>query len=64
MASKDYYLNVFEEAKKEIFPEIDNFEKFCNFKIEKVWLDNLALHTQVVKKSKLIINMEEYCIQL
>ena len=54
LASKDYYLNIFEEAKKEIFPEVDNFEKFCKFKIEKLWLDNLALHTQVVKKKSKI----------
>ena len=38
---------------KKIYKEIDLFEERCDFKIDKKWLDNLALHTQVVKKSEI-----------
>lgn len=50
LASKDYYLTKFKKAISEKFDEIDEFEKKCNFSIDKNWIDNLALHTQVVKK--------------
>jgi len=51
LASKDYYLTKFKKAISEKFDEIDEFEKKCNFSIDKNWIDNLALHTQVVKKN-------------
>jgi predicted O-methyltransferase YrrM len=50
LADKEYYISKHLEAKNKIYVEIDNFEKITSFKIEKDWLDNLALHTQVVKK--------------
>lgn len=53
-AKKEEYLRLAEEAKKEIYPEIDEYEKLKGFKIDKEWLDDLALHTQItVKNSKL-----------
>ena len=54
LASKNYYLNKFEEAKKKNYHEIDNLISVQNFPIDKNWLDNLALHTQVVKKKSQI----------
>ena len=53
-ASKDYYLSIFEKAKNETYLEVEKFEETSGFKIDKSWLDDLALHTQVVKKSQLI----------
>ena len=50
-ASEDYYKSIYNKAKKEKFEIIDNLEIKNGFKIEKDWLDDLALHTQVVKKS-------------
>ena len=50
LASKEYYLAIFEKASSKIFYEIDQFEKKQSFNIDKNWIDNLALHTQIVKK--------------
>lgn len=50
LATKDYYLLVYEKAKNEKFLEIDNLENLTGFNVDKSWLDELALHTQVVKK--------------
>ncbi|MGB0681421.1 MAG: class I SAM-dependent methyltransferase [Magnetovibrionaceae bacterium] len=53
-ADRQGYLALWEEAKARPFPEIDAFEKDQGFAIDKDWLDNLALITQiVVKNSKL-----------
>ena len=53
-ASKQSYIDLWEAAKIIDYPIINNFEKELGFTIEKTWLDNLALHTQVViKKSKI-----------
>jgi len=49
-ASKDYYLDLFIKIKNKNYPKIEEFEKNKNFVVEKSWLDNLALHTQIVKK--------------
>lgn len=54
LASKDYYLSIYEKAKKEKFLEIDILENSTGFKVDKSWLDKLALHTQVVKKKSAI----------
>lgn len=54
LATKEYYLNKFEEAKKVKYEKIDNISFIKNFPIDKSWLDNLALHTQVVKKKSQI----------
>lgn len=50
LADKEYYISKHLEAKNKIYKEIDLFEKKCDFKINKDWIDNLALQTQVVKK--------------
>jgi len=53
-ASKEQYLNLFETERVAVYPEIDILEKKIGYSINKDWLDNLALHTQVViKKSKI-----------
>lgn len=53
-ASKEQYLNLFDTERVSVYPEIDILEKEIGYSINKDWLDNLALHTQVViKKSKI-----------
>ena len=54
LATKEYYLNKFEEAKKRHYKNIDDITSIKNFPIDKSWLDKLALHTQVVKKESQI----------
>ena len=41
------------KKQKEKFLEIDILENSTGFKVDKSWLDKLALHTQVVKKNLL-----------
>ena len=53
-ASKNYYLSIFEKAKNKIYLEVEKFENSSGYKIDKLWLDDLALHTQVVKKESAI----------
>tara|TARA_B100000073_G_C23630577_1_gene532391 strand:- start:1 stop:837 length:837 start_codon:yes stop_codon:yes gene_type:complete len=53
-ASKETYLEIYASSKNKTFPIIDEFEKKYEFKIDKSWLNDLALHTQVtIKKSKI-----------
>lgn len=47
---KNKYLNIFNEIKDKEFENINLYEKKKKFKIDKNWLDNLALNTQVVIK--------------
>lgn len=47
---KDKYLNIFNEIKNKEFENINLYEKKKKFKINKNWLDSLALNTQVVIK--------------
>ncbi len=54
VATRKYYENIFIEAKSKIFKNLDSFENKKNFKIDKSWLDNLAFHTQIVKKKSTI----------
>ena len=54
IAKKSYYLQKFKEAKSIVYKEIDLFEKKIGFAVKKKWLNNLALHTQVVKKQNII----------
>jgi predicted O-methyltransferase YrrM len=49
-ASKQEYLDLFNDAKNTKYPEIDEFERYSNFRIDIDWLYNLALHTQIVIK--------------
>ena len=45
LATKDYYLLVYEKAKNEKFLEIDNFENLTGFSVNKSWFDFLFLKT-------------------
>lgn len=54
LKDKQYYFKLYENAKKAKFPLIDKLEENNGFKINRDWLDDLALSTQIViKKSKL-----------
>ena len=54
VGSKEQYLYLYEEAKKTKYDNIDSFERKIGFKIDNNWINDLALHTQVViKKSKI-----------
>lgn len=50
LLEKNEYLNLFNNIKDDVSNEIDQFEKNTGYKIKKLWIDNLALHTQIVKK--------------
>ena len=50
LASKSVYLKIFEEASKNKDVIITELEKKLGYSIEKKWLDDLALHTQVCIK--------------
>jgi hypothetical protein len=53
-ASKEKYIDLWQTAKSETFPVVDQFEKTCGFSIDANFFHELALHTQVVlKKSKI-----------
>jgi len=54
IANRSYYLKKFKEAKKIVYKKIELFEKKNGFALNKKWLNNLALHTQVVKKKNII----------
>ena len=54
LAKKDKYIEIYKKIKNIEYREIDNFEKKCGYFIDKGWLDNLALYTQVVIKSSQI----------
>jgi len=54
IATKEYYLKLFKEASINVDKGVKDFEKSLGYKIDKNWIDELALHTQVcVKKSKI-----------
>lgn len=46
----DEYQALFEKARLNEFPAVDAVEKETGFAIDRAWLDDLALHTQIVKK--------------
>lgn len=50
LASAEAYQALFEEARRKHYPEADAIEAETGFMIDREWLDNLALHTQIVKK--------------
>lgn len=50
LATRDLYLSIAETVKGLSYPEIDLFEQQCGYSVNKEWLDDLALHTQVIKK--------------
>ncbi|MDC1279830.1 class I SAM-dependent methyltransferase [Pelagibacteraceae bacterium] len=49
--TKEEYTKLWLDEKNNFYPNIDQYEKNNGFKIDKDWLDNLALHTQVVSKT-------------
>lgn len=52
MGDRETYLSLFHNAREKEYPEVDRFEAACGHAIDREWLDELALHTQVsVKKS-------------
>jgi|TARA_B100000787_G_C16186391_1_gene294908 predicted O-methyltransferase YrrM len=54
LAKKEEYLNIYNNSLSEVYDEVDNYEKETGFKINEKWLNDLALHTQVViKESKI-----------
>tara|TARA_X000000950_G_C13911174_1_gene659031 strand:+ start:3259 stop:4113 length:855 start_codon:yes stop_codon:yes gene_type:complete len=48
---KENYLRLFQEAKKKQYPQVILLEKKKNFTIDKEWLDDLAMITQVTIKN-------------
>lgn len=53
-AARDEYLAIFESARAKSYPAVDAFEEGRGFAIDKVWMDQLALITQVVIKESAI----------
>ncbi len=52
--TRETYLRLAEKAKNQKYPEIASYEKHRGFTIDRFWLDELALHTQItIKKSEL-----------
>jgi predicted O-methyltransferase YrrM len=49
-ASREEYLTWFRQARSVPCPELDELEAALGFAVEGDWLDELALHTQIVKK--------------
>jgi predicted O-methyltransferase YrrM len=53
-ASRARYHQLYEEARQIPYPELDQWEQRLGYAIDRPWLDNLALHTQIIiKKSRL-----------
>ena len=48
--TKEFFYDLANKTSKKIYEEIDNFELKHNFKLDKDWLDELALLTQVTYK--------------
>lgn len=53
-ADKKTYRKIFEQARSASYPEIDAVELEMKHSIDREWMDNLALHTQVVIKESQI----------
>jgi hypothetical protein len=51
IADEKTYLELWKNETQKIYPEIDLYEKTLGFSISTDWINNLALHTQVVVKS-------------
>jgi predicted O-methyltransferase YrrM len=48
--TREDYLLLFESTRSKSYPELDRVEAEIGWAIDKSWLDDLALHTQIVKK--------------
>ncbi len=54
IGTKEDYLSLYNKAKNDNYKSVDNYENFTGYQIDKNWINDLALHTQVViKKSKI-----------
>ena len=52
-ASREKYLQLAKQARMKVYPLIDKYEEQTGYSIDKEWLHDLALHTQVVVKESL-----------
>ena len=52
MLSKNDYQDLYESALKQDEKDINKFEDRCGYSIDKEWFNDLAFHTQVVKKKE------------
>lgn len=50
-ADRDTYLRLHAQARAISYPDIDAFERQQGYSIDRAWMEELALHTQVVIKS-------------
>jgi predicted O-methyltransferase YrrM len=50
-ASKEEYMSLWEKETTNSYPEIGQLEARLGFELDKNWMDNLALHTQIVIKT-------------
>ena len=50
VANKDEYIDLFNEARLKTYPEVTKYENLMGFKLDDNWINELALHTQIVKK--------------
>ncbi len=48
--SREVYLERFEEARQRVYPSVDAIEETTGHRIDRAFLDDLALHTQIVLK--------------
>ena len=62
LASAEYYKAIHYAAKKRSSASVCEYEKLTGFKLSKKWLNNLALHTQVVKKQSEINYQHGYLV--
>jgi len=48
--TKKQYIELSQKASLKNYPEVDSYMEEAGYSIDSKWLDNLALHTQVVIK--------------
>lgn len=51
LATKEEYLRLFQQAREKIHAEVEALEVSTGFAVDQAWFHELALHTQIVKKS-------------
>ena len=62
VATKEEYVELHNSCMCDEFKEIDILEKKLGFSIDKVFFENLALHTQVCKKIKIKLSAWTYTL--
>jgi hypothetical protein len=50
-ATREDYLSLWKTEKGNAYPSIDEFERAAGFAVDQAWMNDLALHTQVVIKT-------------